>query len=302
MRKPFRIVGAGLSGLIAAHAWPGVPIIEAAPEPRPHRALLRFRSENVAHITGIEFRRVLVRKGLWSGGAFRRPTIALANAYARKVLGRVIGDRSIWNLAPVERWVAPEDFQERLLDNVRSRVLFDAPDDLRGDRPFISTVPLPAALQTLGIDFEEDEFVRAPIDVRRYRVANCDAHQTVYFPDEDLNLYRASITGDVLILESVAGQFDHLRIAEVIMDVFDIHLLSECAPLGSVKQEYGKIISLPDVRRRAILFELTTRHGLYSLGRFAQWRNILLDDVVNDVHVIKKLLQSDSYTLRKAAS
>lgn len=296
--KPSRIIGAGLSGLIAAHAWPTVPVIEAAPAPTPHRALLRFRSENVAHITGIEFRRVLVRKGLWSDGAFRPPTIALANEYSRKVLGRVIGDRSIWNLDAVERWIAPDDFHERLLANVGSRATFDAPDDLRGDKPFISTIPLPAVLQALDIEHGET-FVRAPIDVRRYRVPNCDVHQTVYFPDTDLNLYRASITGDVLILESVAGRYDHDGVAAVVFDALDVDL-NDCEPQGRVKQEYGKIISLPDATRRALLFELTTRHGCYSLGRFAQWRNILLDDVVNDIHVIKKLLQSDNYALRKA--
>jgi hypothetical protein len=302
MKQPSRIVGAGLSGLIAAHAWPSIPVVEAAPEPAPHRALLRFRSENVANITGIEFRRVLVRKGLWSDGAYRPPTIALANSYARKVLGRVVGDRSIWNLEPVERWIAPDDFHERLLNNVGSRVMFEAPDDFGGDQPFISTAPLPVALNTLGIDHDED-FSRAPIDVRRWRVMDCDAHQTVYFPDDDFSMYRASITGDTLIIESIAGTFfDSVRVHSVIYDAFNIDLHGDCEPLGSVKQAYGKIVSLPDAQRRALLFELTTKHGCYSLGRFAQWRNILLDDVVKDIHVIKKLLQSDNYALRKVAS
>lgn len=299
--NPSRIIGAGLSGLIAAHAWPSVPVVEAAHAPIPHRALLRFRSENVAHITGIEFRKVLVRKGLWSDGAYRPPTIALANDYSRKVLGRLSGDRSIWNLAPVERWVAPDDFQERLLNNVGRRVTFSAPDDMRGDKPFISTAPLPSALIALGIEMP-GHFVRAPIDVRRYRVPNCDAHQTVYFPDLDINLYRASITGDILILESVAGSFDRMRTAAIILDALGVDIINDCPQLESVKQEYGKIVNLPDATRRALLFELTTRHGLYSLGRFAQWRNILLDDVVSDIHVIKKLLASDNYSLRKAAS
>ncbi len=116
--NPSRIIGAGLSGLIAAHAWPSVPIVEAQSEPQPHKALLRFRSNAVSQLTGIEFKKVLVRKGLYSEGEYKPPTIALANQYSRKVLGRILGDRSVWNLDPVERWIAPENFQERLLDNV----------------------------------------------------------------------------------------------------------------------------------------------------------------------------------------
>ncbi len=85
--NPSRIIGAGLSGLIAAHAWPTAPVFEALPEAQPHRALLRFRSDNVARLTGIEFKRVTVRKGLFWRGEYRTPTIALANAYSLKVLG-----------------------------------------------------------------------------------------------------------------------------------------------------------------------------------------------------------------------
>ncbi len=302
--NPTRIIGAGLSGLIAAHAWPSVPIVEASAEPTPHRALLRFRSDAVARLTGIEFKQVTVRKGLWSRGAFREPTIALANEYSKKVIGRILGDRSIWNLDAVERWIAPENFQERLLDNVRARVTFNECDDMRGKPPFISTAPMPVALSTLGI--KRARFERAAIEVQRYRVPRCDAHQTVYFPDADACLYRASITGDVLIVESIGMGTGQLMIAArpfatEIFGAFGINL-GDCDPIGRVSQEYGKIVSLPDAMRRALMYDLTSKHGLYSLGRFAQWRNILLDDVVNDIHVIKKLLATDSYALRKAAS
>ncbi len=239
-----------------------------------------------------------MRKGLYSEGEYKPPTIALANQYSRKVLGRILGDRSVWNLDPVERWIAPENFQERLLDNVRHRLTFDAPDDMRGDKPFISTAPLPVALNNLGIEHSL-EFVRSPISVQRYRVPHCDAHQTVYFPDRDIGLYRASITGDVLIVESISNTLWHW--SNDINSAFGINL-DDCEPLGSVSQEFGKIINLPDAQRRALLYRLSANHGLYSLGRFAQWRNILLDDVVHDIGVIRKLMSVDLYQLRKAAS
>ena len=59
------IVGAGLTGLIAAHAWPQALVVEAVSGPTgSHHALLRFRSDAVARLTGVEFRRVTVRKKL----------------------------------------------------------------------------------------------------------------------------------------------------------------------------------------------------------------------------------------------
>ncbi len=171
---------------------------------------------------------------------------------------------------------------------------------MQGAQPFISTAPMPVALNALNIEHEAS-FTRAAINVERYRVPNCDAHQTVYFPDPAFRLYRASITGNILIIESVRND-DHTRpIDQIIFSAFGIKLI-DCDPLGKVSQEYGKIINLPDATRRALMYKLTSEHGIYSLGRFAQWRNILLDDVVEDIHVIRKLLATDGYGLRKAAS
>ena len=112
------IVGAGLAGLIAAHAWPQATVLEAAPKPRAgHRALLRFRSEAVGRLTGIEFRRVTVRKGIWADGAYQHPAIRWANLYAQKVVNRLAGDRSIWNLETSERFIAPEDRKSTRLNS-----------------------------------------------------------------------------------------------------------------------------------------------------------------------------------------
>jgi len=36
-------------------------------------------------------------------------------------------------------------------------------------------------------------------------------------------------------------------------------------------------------------------YNVYSLGRYATWRNILLDDVYHDINVIKQLMDSDGY-------
>jgi hypothetical protein len=121
------IYGAGLSGLLAGCAFQAAHLHEAGPpDLQTHKAVLRFRSAAVADLTGIEFRKVRVHKGLWSQGAFRSPSIQLANFYSQKVLGR-FADRSIWHLDAVDRYIAPEDFIAQLQARCAGRIYYDSP-------------------------------------------------------------------------------------------------------------------------------------------------------------------------------
>lgn len=294
------IVGAGLAGLIAAHAWPQAAVLEAAPKPRAgHRALLRFRSEAVGRLTGIEFRRVTVRKGIWADYSFQAPAIRWANLYAQKVLGRLAGERSIWNLETSERFIAPDNLYDQLLDAVGDRIQWGTNASFKTGQLLVSTAPLPLVLKQLDIA-APFEFPRAPIHVTRYHVPGADVFQTIYFPERGIGLYRASITGDTLIAESVdpIEEDDEKEIERA----FGI-ALGNCERLEAVEQKYGKIAPVNDAVRKQLLFRLTHEHNIYSLGRFATWRNLLLDDVVDDITMIKKLLKTNNaYDVRRAAA
>lgn len=291
------IVGAGLAGLIAAHAWPQCPLVEVASEPTErHKALLRFRTDAVAKLTGIEFRAVQVRKGIWESGAYREPTIARANAYSLKCLGQILPDRSIWNLEPAQRFVAPDDFYPQLIDSVNSRIAWNTEFDFNGVDPVISTAPLPVTLEKVGIEHDL-VFDRAQIVVQRAHVPMCDAFQTVYFPGLDTKLYRASITGSTLIAEFV-GEPERDWFAAQVQPAFNIPeaIFTE---RRSHRQQYGKIAPVDNSARKELLFRLTNEHNVFSLGRFATWRNILLDDVVEDISVLKRLLRGSRYERKK---
>lgn len=301
------IIGAGLSGLIAAHAWRNGIVVERSAQPQQtHKALLRFRGEQVSALTGIAFRRVVVRKAIFSQGKHCPLTIALANQYSRKVLGRTLNDRSIWSLAPVERFIAPENFYERLLEAVEKRVVWNCNADFclnAQDRKdgWVSTAPLNVMLQRLGIAHDL-EFYYAPIRVRRYRVPRCDVFQTIYFPDALCPIYRASITSDLLISESAseanAPALTDAQERTLLQNAFGVEDLE---PIESASQRYGKIAPVHDGRRRAVLARLTTEHGLYTLGRFATWRNLLLDDLPHDISMINRLRDGDHYAARLSA-
>lgn len=307
-----QIVGAGLAGMIAAHAWPRARILEAAPESSvsEHKALLRFRTDAVARLTGTEFRRVTVRKGLWAEGGSAEPSIELANQYAQKVLKTtaIPGDRSIWNLSPAERFVAPEtfigDLRAALADRISYGVSADFPAHTAAWRngtgdPLVSTAPLPLALR--GAELQTDEqFVRNSISVDRWRLPGADLFQTIYFPSPNTPVYRASFTGDLLIVETDGTKDYHLL---DVIEAFGFSCCEEFTPLESVKQQYGKIRDIPANVRQQLLFRLSHEHGVYSLGRFATWRNVLLDDLVQDIDVIKRLMRTETpYDLRRSGA
>jgi len=290
------IIGAGLSGLIAAHAWPRASLLERQSAPQQmHRAVLRFRGEQVAALTGIEFTPVTVRKAIRSRGKERPPTIALANAYSRKVLGRVENDRSIWSLDPVTRWIAPDNFYEQLVSQIGMRISWDTEANMKSlaldGWPVVSTAPLAAAATDCGMKLPFP-CEAAPIQVMRFRVPACAAYQTIYFPDADTRLYRASITRDLLIAELMkeGPPLDEEALHLELMMAFGIDELLALDHSPST-QRYGKIAAVPNNERRAALLQLTVQHGIYSLGRFATWRNVLLDDLPHDIAVIKRLMR-----------
>lgn len=298
------IIGAGLAGLIAAHAWPTARVLEANDQPRAsHKALLRFRTEAVSRLTGVEFRRVSVRKGLWAEGRFQDPNIRWANCYAQKVLGHnnLRGERSVWNLDPVERFIAPDDLYWQLIESVGSRISWNTPvafDDLK--EPVVSTAPMPLPVSALLPDVQL-EFPRSGIVVHRFVIKGADVFQTVYFPEPHLSVYRASITGNLLIVESKSNAFAD-EDEDAVNAAFGLYR-EQAEMIEQVQQKYGKIAPIDEALRKQILFKLTHDHKIYSLGRFATWRNILLDDVVDDIAAIKRLMKANnSYDIRKAAS
>lgn len=301
------IVGAGLTGLLAAVAFPGSTVFEIHDRRAQHAALLRFRSKSVADMTGIEFRRVQVRKGIYSRGAFVAPNIRIANHYATKAVG-LIGDRSIWNTESVERFIAPDDLYDQLVDAVGKRIKWNEQFPFKkSSGPVISTAPLDITLDIVGELplLGTMNFHCSPIRVLRTKIdIDGEAFQTIYFPDPELSLYRASISGRILIAEFAAGhpspESEETAI-DIMTDAFGIDEITTSI-FTSVNQQYGKIAPIDDQARKHAIGMLTERHAIFSLGRFATWRNILLDDVVHDIAVIKRLMKLDTYSRRKMSA
>ncbi|QBQ72383.1 hypothetical protein CPT_MTx_077 [Serratia phage MTx] len=310
-----KIIGGGLAGLIAAHYFKGAHVFEAGPRKQMHKALLRFRSDDVSNITGVPFRKVRVYKEVhYQGKTFQgKCPIALANMYAAKVTGAISG-RSIMKLEECDRYIAPDNLYEVLCDRLESegRLWFNqaiegrnfksVSEVKRSDVSWINTAPLPVILKLLGIEDCDlmTGFKRSPIIVARYKVKTpCDVYQTIYFPDEHSSLFRASITGDILIVESM-NSFQTHNNAVSAAAAFGLSGKDIDFEAGEiVDQAYGKIMDLNAASRESILYQLTNKYNIFSLGRFATWRNILLDDVADDLPKIERLINASNYGREK---
>jgi hypothetical protein len=298
------IIGAGLSGLIAATQFPQAQVYEVnGPECIAHKAVLRFRSDVLSRLIGIPFRKVMVRKSIYSNGAHHSANIDLANNYSRKTNGGYL-DRSIWKLDPSERFIAPENLQQQLVAFAGNRIHWETavtPEELRDEHrsePIISTMPMPVLMKMLDWPLLTTNFSFKRIVVDRFRVNGADLFQTIYYPDASTSMYRASITGDLLIMERIEGNAEVPQTEpdyDMVLRSFGLRA-SDCTPieLGHA-QRFGKIAPILDSWRRRAIYTATVKHGIYSLGRFATWRNILLDDVVDDIAIIKRMISQGHY-------
>lgn len=313
MSKQIMIIGAGLAGLLAAHKFKTARVIEAMPEhigkTQQHKALLRFRTEGVSRLTGIPFKKVTIQKAIVcpkdNVTLIDKCNIQLANMYSEKVTGG-IGNRSIWNLDADTRYIAPDDFFQQMLANVGDRVSYGSP--LQGLDPlcaYINTAPLPVMLSVAGASGLVDcsSMKGSPIFVCQYEIESpeCDIYQTLYFPSSEHGVYRASITGRTLIIERTFSDDGRPSRQVGLVEILAAFGLGKHQPiklkfLSDTTQTFGKIVDIPKQQRDAVLYHLTQEYDVFSIGRFATWRNILLDDVVQDLDVVAKLINASGYS------
>ena len=294
-----KIFGAGMAGLLAAHALRRHdPIVHEAQEslPHNHRALLRFRTNKVSELTGIPFKAVHVQKAVaWDGEVHDRASIAMNNSYSMKVTGRVAG-RSILNLEPVQRFIAPPDFIMRLAAGVR--VVYNS--RMTQPEECVSTIPMPLLMEVLGLDKPAAVFEAKKIWTVTFDIASpdVDVYQTVYMADPEDCMYRVSITGSHVTCEFTHPPTEHQVSLEyhqnILWQYFGITPFSCFGHFEIHNQKFGKLLPVDEETRRAFILHATDAHRIYSVGRFATWRQIILDDVVDDLRIVDRMLTQRS--------
>lgn len=313
------IIGAGLAGLTAAALLrdEAKEIWEAQPSlPNNHSALLRFKSSILGDSLNIPFKKVQVIKDIDTTGNDLRDILQ----YSKKSNGSY-SVRSIKKEIS-ERYIAPPDFPDHLQKKVMAKFKFSTQLQtifINGHLikpnigPIISTIPMPMLLKVLTL--EEDKFGLGKSGTNGFEarngyvlsveIKNCDMYCTMYFPSNQMNAYRASITGSKLIIEYSDQQtfnFDARgEIALVCLKMgINVSDIKE-ETMQAKEQKFMKILPIDEEKRKRIILWLTEEFGIYSFGRFATWKpGLLLDDLVKDLRVIQKIVASkNTYDQRR---
>lgn len=317
----FQVVGAGMAGLLAGCILRDecTAIYEKQSEiPNNHLALLRFRSSVVGDALNVPFKKVTVLK-TWIGSD---NPLAAAIGYSLKSNGTATARSMVGMDAVSERYIAPDDLVQRMMNKVQAPIhlgteLPPAPDLLFWETPVISTIPMNALAKMLGYPGPLSGFRYSHGWVTRAKLRNCDVYATVYLSGRDQIAYRASITGDKLIIEysfpdaseeEAANKMAHIRdypknmydhLQEILM-MFGLNgsMVSgkpECKP-----QQFAKILPINNEDRKRFILWATEKHNIYSFGRYATWRpGLLMDDLVEDLKVIQKVARHGAYDHKK---
>jgi hypothetical protein len=106
------------------------------------------------------------------------------------------------------------------------------------------------------------------------------------------------LNGDTIIIEATKQlREDDFQ---MVRDSFRIWFSSKPAEIELHVQKYGKIISASSQERKDLILHMTMEAELYSLGRFATWREkVMLDDVLIDIYKIKELIAGHKYDAAK---
>ena len=292
------IIGAGMSGLLCGALNPDSIVYEAGPERESdHKALFRCKTDQIAKILGLSFKEVTVHKAIWLDGIEVSITPRIAHMYSQKISNKILG-RSILNIATGTRFIPPSDFIDQL--KLRCNIVYNHKiAEIKEQSPVISTIPMPSMLNILNMKEINDTFTANPIYVNQISIKNCDTYCTIYYPNPEMNTYRASITGNTLITEGI-GVLSAKELNEI-CNSFGISFTRQMmnTVLNHI-QKLGKITPIDNKIRQKVITDMTIYHNVYSLGRFATWRpKVMLDDVLEDIWHIKKLIQGGNYAVLK---
>lgn len=312
MTNNITIIGAGMAGLLAGNMLrrSKVQIVERQSDlPNNHHAVLRFRTKRVSEQTHIPFREVRVFKACDEADPIRA-----AMLYSDKVTGRY-EVRSLINLEPSTRYIAPPDFISRMAEGLDiaygvNGLLYLVPDRREEVGPVISTLPMPTLMDALEYEGDRPAFSSNCGFTISCDISDCDVHLTRYYAATRDQIYRASITGSHLVIEFAgilrSGEDTSepalRRMCHSIMRDFGIE---NCAINNAQLHEarYAKLGSLnPEDRRKAMdfMFWASTKLNIFSLGRFATWRSgLLMDDVVDDILKIERWIGGSRYDIQK---
>jgi len=295
------IIGAGISGLIAAGAFKGqeVTVVESSnsiPLFKDHHAVMRLRNDKIKQYIECKTTPITVQKAVYhEDKLYDSATIEMNNRYSMNTRG-VLGERSLGDLGKQERFTLDDIYPSASVKFEFGRdvkVIVDGTvccwEEIIPYDICISTIPMPSLLNILEIKSDQ-KFEANNIHVFKTVLPfDSTVHQTIYFTEADMP-YRATIEGREITIESVSE-----------ISTFDI--VHSLKPFGLGEsdldptehkitiQKMGKLVPIDDIARKRIMTDVTNRDNIYSFGRFATWKSIRIDQTLDDIEKIKTMVR-----------
>lgn len=312
MSKKIVILGSGIAGCIAYHSFKSesASIVEKTPQvggKMPvHDALMRLRNPAVADLIGAKKKKINITKGIWYKGNFiNTPNIKINNIYSIKLYGAV-GKRSVLKPGDSTRYLIdggipiPNDkIINQEVHSIKDGKIYlgkNFTDELKYDY-CISTIPMDIMYSKIapphnGINLK---FESKQISVKRLTLKKpTGMHQTISYADPKFNIYRITIQDDIIIIESkIALEFEiRAEYEYLIPESFGIpkSFWVEFSGLSNIKN--GKIIPPNNKERLKYIMWLTDQHNIFSFGRFATWRPLRTDHLLEDINIIRRIINS----------
>lgn len=319
------IIGAGLAGSIAYKALSSYSpemyeAKEYSEDISDHSAIMRIRNLDVAKYLGCPYKEIRVEKFIkYDGKIYDKCTPKMNNLYSRKLYGS-IAERSVMSLGRQKRYLL--DFKAIKDDNTHYGMSLTAMSE--GTAAFILTSDLEGLITPIDLlearaepeeydicistipMFVMNDICKSPFarnipfhGITIYSTClklsiGSDVHQTLYYPDPDCEAYRATLQDNILIIESLEPLLQWEL--ESVVDDFGIDKDSTNIdkPLHFINphsQAYGKLHSMDDDVRKSMILWLTEQFNIYSFGRYAVWKSLRADHLIDDIEKIKHMIK-----------
>ncbi len=314
------IIGAGLAGSITAGALSQYkPIvlekkIVSFKSLSNHYAVMRLRNPDVAKYIGCNIEEIKLAKSIFFlDRLWNEATITMNNLYSMKIY-HSLGRRSLLDLGSCKTRFLLKDAlsieptaQTEYgcnINKIEDGKIYYQDEKIITYDICVSTMPMPALIKLCDIVTPID-FTWQPIYIATAKALfNSKVHQTIYFPEDKFAAYRATLEGNKLMVESMKKLENNIyfeKELEKIITIFGLRK-KDFSSFVFNKQSPGKIISIDDDWRRRIILNLTKKHNIYSFGRYAVWRSLRTDHLLDDIEKIKRLIRIEKGDVREYAS
>ncbi len=308
------IIGAGLAGTAAKNFFSNksVEVFDSRnkDEGWSHKALMRIRDPALGNYLGCKLKKIQAYKCIYyDGKIYDTYQHNLSNMYSMKVSGSII-NRSIDKLGWEERYLVEGEidtegvnFNKKVISIKDNIITFDDGSSNNYDE-MINTMPLPDIAKVCGIETEETFTKKSRTIIVKIipLLIESNVNQTVYFPSLSYGLYRATlqenkIIAEILFDESILLGYEWSLFSKDLFKVFGLcdEKFYDLNKISTYYQSNGKLIPINNEYRKYLILELTERFGIYSLGRYATWRNITSEDIIPDIEKISHLMEMGKY-------